>query len=56
MFGAVKFLNVLIFTLLCVLLFNLMKLTLWPLVWERAYQVIICYFVVCKYMSVHLFF
>ena len=36
MFGAVQFLNVLILTLLCVLLFNLVKLTELPLVWERA--------------------
>ena len=36
MFGAVHFLNVLILTLLCVLLFNLMKLTDLPAVWERA--------------------
>ena len=36
MFGAVHFLNVLIFTPLCVLLFNLVMLTELPPVWERA--------------------
>ena len=36
MFGAVQFLNVLILTLLCVLLFNLVKLTEMQPVWERA--------------------
>ena len=35
-FGAVQFLNVLILTLLCVLLFYLVKLTDLPSVWERA--------------------
>ena len=50
MFGAVQFLNVLILTRLCVLLFNLVKLTELPPVWERAANsalLIICYFVVC---------
>ena len=48
MFGAVQFLNVLILTLLCVLCFNLVKLTELPPVWERAANsLIICYFVVC---------
>ena len=36
MFGAVQFLHVLILTLLCVLFFNLVKLTELPPVWERA--------------------
>ena len=36
MFGAVQVLNVLILTLLCVLLFNLVKLTELPPIWERA--------------------
>ena len=36
MFGAVPFLKVLILTLLYVLLFNLVKLTELPPVWERA--------------------
>ena len=36
MFGAVQFSNILILTLLCVLLFNLVKLTELPSVWERA--------------------
>ena len=36
MFGAVQFLNVLVLTLLCFLLFNLVKLTELPPVWERA--------------------
>ena len=36
MFGAFQFLNVLILTLLCVQLFNLVKLTEFPSVWERA--------------------
>ena len=36
MFGAVQFVNVLILRLLCVLLFNLVKLTELPSVWERA--------------------
>ena len=35
-FRAVQFLNVLILTLLCVLLFNLVKVTEFPPVWERA--------------------
>ena len=35
-FGAVQFLKVLILTLLCVLLFNLVKLTELPPVWKRA--------------------
>ena len=34
--GAVQFLNVLILTLLCAILFNLVKLTELPPVWERA--------------------
>ena len=36
MFGAVQFLNVLILTLLCVLLFNSVKVTELPPDWERA--------------------
>ena len=36
MFGAVQFLNVLILTLLCVLLFNLVKVTELSPVWKRA--------------------
>ena len=36
MFRAVQFSNVLISKLLCVLLFNLVKLTELPPVWERA--------------------
>ena len=36
MFSAVQFLNVLILTLLCNILFNLVKLTELPSVWERA--------------------
>ena len=36
MFGAVQFLSVLILTLLCVLLFILVKLAKLPPVWERA--------------------
>ena len=36
MFGAVQVLNVLILTLLCVLLFNLVKLTELPPVLEKA--------------------
>ena len=36
MFGAVQFLNVLILTFLCILFFNLVKLTELPPVWERA--------------------
>ena len=36
MFGAVKFLNVLILTLLCVQLFILVKLIKLPPVWKRA--------------------
>ena len=48
MFGAVQFLNVLILTLLCVLLFNLVKVTELSPVWKRAANSasIICYFVV----------
>ena len=48
MFGAVQFLNVLILTLLCDLLDNLVKLTELPPVWERtvnsAYHLL---FVIC---------
>ena len=36
MFGAVQFLNVLMLTFLSVLLFNLVKLTELPPVWEGA--------------------
>ena len=36
MFSATQFLNVLILTLLCVLLFNLVQLTELPPEWERA--------------------
>ena len=36
MFGAVQFLNVLILTILCFLLFSLVNLTELPPVWERA--------------------
>ena len=49
-FGAFQFLNVLILTLLCVLLFNLVKVIEFPPVWERAAdesRLFICYFVVC---------
>ena len=35
MFGAVQFLNVLVLTLLCVLLFNSVKVTELPPVWVR---------------------
>ena len=54
-FGAVQFLNVLMLTLLCVLLFNLVKLTELPIVSERAsnsaYHLLFRY---CHDMSVHL--
>ena len=36
MFSAVQFINILILTLLCVLLFNSVKVTELPPVWERA--------------------
>ena len=36
MYGTVQFLNVLILTLLCVQLFNLLELTELPPVWGRA--------------------
>ena len=36
MFGAIQFLNVLSLTILCVQLFNSVKVTELPSVWERA--------------------
>ena len=49
MFGADPFLNGLVLTRLCVLLYNLVKLTELPLVWERAANSAYhrCYFVIC---------